>query len=327
MSGSAPLVSVITPVYNGEGYLAECIDSILRQTYRNWEYVIVNNRSTDRTREIIAHYAALDPRIRHHDNVDFVGVIDNHNIAFGKIDPGSNYCKLVQADDWLFPECIERMVAAGEAAPSAGVIGSYCLAGTRVRCDGLPYTTTLISGKELSRLTLLGAMYLFWSPSCLMIRSELIRRHERFYASPYLHADVEALYELLQTYDFAFVHQILSYIRTHEQSMTAQDAKRANTQKLSHLHLLRKFGPVFLSEQERKAREETLLADYYQSLAMAAFDGRTADFWDYQRAELTKLGSPLDRMRLVGTIAANLAFRPRDVARHLKWRLLQRPDA
>ena len=44
-----PLVSVVTPVYNGDKYLADCVESVLKQTYQNWEYVIVNNCSTDRT--------------------------------------------------------------------------------------------------------------------------------------------------------------------------------------------------------------------------------------------------------------------------------------
>ena len=58
-----PQVSVITPVYNGEEFLSECIQSVLSQTYQNWDYTIVNNRSTDRTLEIAQSYAARDPRI------------------------------------------------------------------------------------------------------------------------------------------------------------------------------------------------------------------------------------------------------------------------
>jgi len=47
-----PLVNVLTPVYNGEAFLEECIESILRQTYRHYEYIIVNNRSKDRSLDI-----------------------------------------------------------------------------------------------------------------------------------------------------------------------------------------------------------------------------------------------------------------------------------
>ena len=71
---AAPLVSVVTPVYNGAAYLSECIESVLAQTYTNWEYIIVNNCSTDRTRDIASHYAQQDTRIRLHNNDDFLSL-------------------------------------------------------------------------------------------------------------------------------------------------------------------------------------------------------------------------------------------------------------
>ena len=118
MSGShQPLVSVVTPVYNGEKYIAECIESVLRQTYENWEYVVVNNCGTDRTLEIANAYAKKDPRIRVHNNSEFLKIIPNWNHALRQISPESKYCKIVHADDWLFPECIERMVAVSEQHP------------------------------------------------------------------------------------------------------------------------------------------------------------------------------------------------------------------
>jgi len=52
-----PLVSVLTPVYNGKEFLAECIERVLAQAYSNWEYIIVNNCSKDRTLEIALEYA------------------------------------------------------------------------------------------------------------------------------------------------------------------------------------------------------------------------------------------------------------------------------
>src|SRR5512146_3249684 len=109
-AGPEPLVSVVTPVFNGEKYLRECVDSVLAQTYTNWHYVIVNNCSTDRTLEIAQEYAARDSRIRVVNNREFVGVDANHNNAFREISPDSKYCKVVAADDWIFPECLERMV-------------------------------------------------------------------------------------------------------------------------------------------------------------------------------------------------------------------------
>lgn len=313
-----PLVSILTPVYNGERYLSECIESVLNQTYQNWEYTLVDNCSTDGTAELIKRYAARDARIRVVTNERTVDVIQNHNIAFQHVSAKAGYCKLLQADDWMFPECLDLMVIAGEAAPSSGIVGSYCLAGTKVRCVGLPYPTPVVSGRELGRMTLLGMLYLFWSPSCLLIKADLIRGRQPFYRSSYLHADVEALYDVLQDRDFAFVHQVLTYIRTHEGSITAQDAKRANTQRLSRLSLLRDFGPVYLDSRELTHRLDTLIGEYYENLALCVFERKVPEFWKHQKAELEKLGYPLSHLRLVRETASALLTNPREIARRLR---------
>lgn len=59
---SQPLVTIVTPAYNQERYIAECVQSTLAQTYQNWEQVVVDDGSTDRTREIVASFG--DPRVR-----------------------------------------------------------------------------------------------------------------------------------------------------------------------------------------------------------------------------------------------------------------------
>jgi len=128
-----PLVSVVTPVYNGEKYLAECIESVLSQTYQHWEYIIANNCSTDRSLEIAQSYAEKDARIRIHNNRTFVGMSENHNIGVQLISPDSTYCKIVHADDWLFPECIAHMVTVAEAHPSVSIVGAYGLRGKALR--------------------------------------------------------------------------------------------------------------------------------------------------------------------------------------------------
>src|SRR5438552_1134213 len=116
-NGYSPLVSVLTPVYNGAKYLAKCMDSVLAQTYHNWEYIVVNNYSTDNSLDIACSYARRDNRIRVESNRQFVGVIENHNAAFRSISKESRYCKVVSADDHLFPECIEKLVEVAEREP------------------------------------------------------------------------------------------------------------------------------------------------------------------------------------------------------------------
>lgn len=103
-----PFVSVVTPVYNGGKYISECIESVIDQTYTNWEYVILNNCSTDNTLEIAKKYARDDERIRIYNNDEFLKQIPNWNAALQKISGNSKYCKEVHADDWLVPECLEK---------------------------------------------------------------------------------------------------------------------------------------------------------------------------------------------------------------------------
>ncbi len=99
-----PLVSVVTPVYNGEETLGECIESVLEQTYGNFEYILVDNCSTDATARIIDDYVRREPRIRAFRNGRLVSAMENHQIAFGHMAAESRYCKVVQADDWIFPD-------------------------------------------------------------------------------------------------------------------------------------------------------------------------------------------------------------------------------
>ena len=101
MGAQDSLVAVVTPVYNGEKYLVECIESVLAQTYHNWHYTIVNNCSTDKTLDIAERYAKMDGRVRVLSYNEFVGAIENHNRAVRIISPDSKYCKVVSADDWI----------------------------------------------------------------------------------------------------------------------------------------------------------------------------------------------------------------------------------
>ena len=181
-----PLVSVLTPVYNGADFLAECVESVLGQTYQNYEFIVVNNCSKDRTLEIALAYAEKDPRIRVHNNQDFVGVIANHNIAFGLISPAAKYCKVVSADDYLFPEYLSRTVEVAEANPSVGIIGSYQLSGAYIKWQGFDYPGAVIAGRELCRRIYLGAdpTFGFGSPTSLTYRADLVRKSKAFYPNP-----------------------------------------------------------------------------------------------------------------------------------------------
>lgn len=216
---SQPLVSIVTPVYNGAEFLSECIESVLAQSYQNWEYIIVNNCSTDESEEIARRYAARHTRIRIYDNPQFLDVIANHNAALRQISPASKYCKLVFADDWIFPECIERMVSVAEQFPSIGIVSAYVLQGHEIKCAGLPYQAAKFDGREICRRHLINRLYLFESANAILYRADLVRKSAAFYNERNIHADTEVCFALLKNSDFGFVHQIMTYTRMRQESL------------------------------------------------------------------------------------------------------------
>jgi glycosyltransferase involved in cell wall biosynthesis len=320
-----PLVSVLTPVYNGEKYLAECIESVLAQIYANWEYVIVNNCSTDRTLEIAQHYACRDPRIRIHNNHTFIGMVENGNMAFRQISPGSTYCKMLHADDWLFPECIMQMVKVAEAHPSVGIVGAYGLRGHRVAWDGLPYPSTVVPGREICRRTLLGELYVFGSPTSLLIRSDFIRKRKAFYNEANIHSDKEACFELLQNSDFGFVHQILTYSRLHNEAATSF-SERFNTYLLGNLILLTKYGAMYLDSIEYEKCLRQHMKEYYTFLGQSLLHRQDKGFWDYHINGIKDLGYPFNQTKLLEVLFLEMIdtlFNPKKTVERIVGKFLK----
>jgi len=272
-----PLVSVVTPVYNGAEFLPECIESVLAQTYQNWEYTIVDNCSTDGTVEIAKRYAAKDSRIRLHQNAEFLRAIPNHNHAFRQISPDSKYCKVVFGDDWIFPECLEQMVAVAEAYPSVGLVGAYSLEGKKVAWTGLPYPSHMVPGRQICRLHLLDHLYVFGAATNVMYRSDLVRERSAFYNENNIHADTEVCFDLLRSSDFGFVHQVLTATRVREQSLTSM-SHDLQTSFSGTLHVLAAYGRDYLSEEEFRACWDENLSAYYRYLAKSLLKRRDTKF-------------------------------------------------
>jgi glycosyltransferase involved in cell wall biosynthesis len=106
---SGPKVSVCLPVYNGSNYLALAIESVLAQTFSDFELLIANDCSTDDTQKIIEKYASTDARIKHWINEKNLKLFGNYNACIEKA--AGQYIKLFAHDDLLHPKMLEKMVA------------------------------------------------------------------------------------------------------------------------------------------------------------------------------------------------------------------------
>jgi len=114
-SNYTPRVNIGMPVYNGERFLEEAIDSMLNQSFKDFELIISDNASTDRTQEICRAYLARDRRIRYFQNQTNLGATANFNRVF-ELSSGE-YFKLANADDLSAPDLLAKCVAVLDAHP------------------------------------------------------------------------------------------------------------------------------------------------------------------------------------------------------------------
>ena len=117
-----PLVSIILPVYNAQTHLARCIGSILNQTYRNLELIILNDGSRDQSLPVCEEFRAKDSRIVLVDK-DNSGVSDTRNLGLKLA--GGQYVQFVDSDDYIDPDFTGHLVAAAEENNADLVIAPY----------------------------------------------------------------------------------------------------------------------------------------------------------------------------------------------------------
>jgi glycosyltransferase involved in cell wall biosynthesis len=162
------MISVLLTSYNRERYIAESIESVLAQTCRDFELIVTDNCSTDRSAAIAREYAKQDDRVRVIVNPTNVGQFQNRRVAASLA--RGQYLKYHDSDDVMYRHCLAVMVEALDAEPRAG----FALSGSRDwpggRCPML-LTPQLAYEREF-----LGAGLFQCGPSCALFRTEVFRR-------------------------------------------------------------------------------------------------------------------------------------------------------
>jgi glycosyltransferase involved in cell wall biosynthesis len=294
----SPVVSVVTPFYNTADYLDQCITSVRRQSFADWEYVLLDNCSTDGSADIARRHAGEDARIRLHSNRSHLSQLENYNEALTLISPAAAYCKFVQADDLIFPNCLQEMSALAAANPRAGLVSAYGLFGNRVYLSGLELQEQLLTGGDIVSRFLRDGLYLFGTQTSVLMRADLVRARRPFFdiTSPF--ADVEACLQLLKTSDFGFVHQVLTYTRRDNESIYS-GVRTYEPMLLCRAAALRRHGADFLDA----ATLSQLLADAERNLYDFLGEcwwlrhGEQA-LWDFYRRGLGHAGTELSMARV-----------------------------
>ena len=304
-----PLVSVVTPFFNSALYLRECVESVLGQTHEQFEYLLIDNHSTDGSSELAHEYAQKDKRVRVIRPPSFLPQVQNYNFGLEQVDRAASYFKIVAADDWLFPPCLTEMVALAENNPSVAIVGSYRMREARVDGQGLHPSRRVLSGREACRLHLRDGIYLFGSPSTILFRTDLLQARQPFYQTGRLHEDTEAVFEILQNRDFGFVHQVLSFSR--QQLDSTMGARRSFVpDALDRLIIVSLFGPGCLEPEELRASLRHASRWHYSVMAHAWLEERVhpiaEGFWDYQRKGLATIGQVIEPRLLAAAVGRAL---------------------
>ena len=321
-----PSVSVVTPVYNGAKFLVEAIESVLSQTRGDFEYVILDNASTDETNAIASHFAARDPRIRLVRNERTLPVIENWNAAVSLISDDVRFMKILHADDYLYPNCLEKMVDLAERHCSAKVIGCLRQRGNIVQCEGLPTDRQIFSGRDVARLFLRREVFAF-APTSGMVHADLVRERSPFYPTRYLHADIATYLDILDRSDFGMLHEVLCFSRTHDDSITTTVAERRQTLMREWLMLLRDYGSRYFTEAEISEIERDHLRRYYRMIVRGAVTRPAEGFVGFHLdglREMNRTPRAIDIARAIGDELHASVCSPGKVVEHLRNSLVRR---
>ncbi len=137
-------VSVVTPLYNGERFIEETIDSVLRQTHPHVEHVVVDDGSTDRSAEIVAKRAMKHPTLRFIQQEN-QGVAAARNRGARAARPESDYLLFLDSDDLLASDMLSRLTTYLAARPTVGVV--FCTY-TKIDSNGHPLESTARHGES-----------------------------------------------------------------------------------------------------------------------------------------------------------------------------------
>ncbi len=264
-----PLLSVLTTIYNREKYLAECIESVLASDYADFEYILVDDGSTDGSVEIAQRYAKQDARIRFYQNEKNLGDYGNRNKAASYAT--GKYLKYVDSDDTLYPDALSKFVHTMEAFPVAGI-------GLVSHWDKIA-APEIVSPQEAYRRHFLRTGGFFThSPLTSIIRKDVYEQIGRFHyhqtASDYdfwlrvsayfpivmLPTGLIGIYRVHEEQESSYdkeAHRLKLNFEVEQKALQAPDCPLSFTERKEALHRLKKYYAVhaLLAFKARKLPE------------------------------------------------------------------------
>jgi glycosyltransferase involved in cell wall biosynthesis len=346
-----PDISILIPTYNGANYLETCLDSVLSQTFDNIEILVVDDRSTDATFEILKRYAATDQRVRLFHNERNLGLVGNWNrcltLARGR------WIKFLFQDDLLESSCIEKMLHCGERTGCPFVAcrrdfifenvpqsthDLYQRFSTDISMDAAMEGRTHLAPDQFCDVVLKfgSAKNFVGEPSSTLIRHDVFQQYGGFNASMIQLCDLELWLRVGVNYGIAYVPETLAHFRVHPSSATSHNSVRRQLLKdvVDPLLLFRDFAVSANYRRLRSRASENginLKREYYDSLSAELFrlkmgipvrSGQVSEDEEQLEAFRTLYTSAPIPLSVRGSLGAKLAKMKleRLIDRHVTWR-------
>lgn len=215
MTSARPPVSVVVPAYNSADYVGATIESILGQSFGDFELVVADHASTDDTLDVVAEYAT-DPRVRVLRTPAGGGAASNWNRVTDEA--RGDFIKLVCADDLIYPTCLEEQSQVLRAESGVVLVASPrdvvdASGKTLVKGRGLAGLAGRVAGPEATRRSVRSGANIFGEPACVLFRGNAVRAVGAWSSTnPYL-IDVDMYLRVLRLGDFYALPKVLAAFR------------------------------------------------------------------------------------------------------------------
>ncbi len=236
----APLVSICIPTYNGEAFLEEALDSVLEQTYENYEVIISDDASKDNTIQLVEQFKerCVKPVFVFEHEPSGIGANWNHSVNKAN----GEYIKFLFQDDTLEPDCLEKMIQPFMDNESVGLVAcqrkfileeedaesrDWIASYSNLQKEFPPRYGQVIGGKEvLKRFDLLkDPKNKIGEPTAVLFKKSMLEAVGNFNETLKQALDYECWYRMLKKCDMIFLDEALISFRLHAQQATAQNKK------------------------------------------------------------------------------------------------------
>jgi|EndMetStandDraft_7_1072992.scaffolds.fasta_scaffold39288_2 glycosyltransferase involved in cell wall biosynthesis len=244
----APLVAIVTPVFNGGKYLVETMECVQALSYPNLVHLVHDNCSADDTASIIDQFRGRRVPVVSKRSAMVVPMAQNWNAAVRAIPEEAAYFWLLCADDLLVPDAIEKAVRVAEGDATVNVVGCRwtgdSLCGTELAVD-----KSVFDGKEVMRKYLRRETMVL-SGMNVLYRVRGLDRPSEFYDGTFASFDADATLRMLLYGNYGFVHEELLFWRQHPDSTWSTFGSKHLDYAADWLILLDRYGPYVLGHRE-----------------------------------------------------------------------------